>query len=171
MMRKLITLVEGLFEMNQEDPDESDDEPEDDDDGEDHRYDGLPSSGMIKRLRPAMADVAQQVYDGWIQDDDDDLNGGGICHLIADKIADILGNAGFPASTQTASDVQHRYVVTQCNDGVFEVDIPHHLYERGAMFTWTKLPDITFTPDDITVYQLDGDTSRMNIYVDEWEEG
>jgi hypothetical protein len=168
----------GLTEMNAEDPeDEFEDEFEDvddpddpDDDEEDHRYDALPSSAVIRSLKPAMVEAAQKVYDNWLQDEDDDLNGGGICHLIADKIAGILGNAGFPASTQTASDVQHVYVVAQCNDGVFEVDIPYHLYERGSMFTWTKLPDIQFTSHDISVYQLDGDPSQMHVYVEEWEE-
>lgn len=154
------------------DPDEFDDEFEDEPDEEDDssRYDALPASSVIRTLRPAMAAAAQRIYDAWVQDEHDDLNGGGICHLIADEVATIMGNSGIPVSTQTANDVQHVYCVGQFSDGVFEVDIPYRLYERGGGFTWTKIPDVHFTQDDILTYQLDGDPSQMYMYVEEWQE-
>lgn len=142
----------------------------DDDEPDDSRYDALPSSKSLHALKPAMAAAAQKVYDSWVQDEDDELNGGGICHLIAEEIAGIMSDAGIPVSTVTASDVQHVYCVGQFSNGVFEVDIPYHLYERGSMFTWTKLEGVTFSTDDISVYRLDANPARMYIYVEEWDE-
>jgi hypothetical protein len=140
------------------------------DDDEETKYDNLPSSETLNKLKPHCAAIAQKVYDSWIQDEDDDLNGGGICHLIADEISSIVNNAGIPCASQTASDVQHVYCVAQCNNGIFEIDIPYWLYERGGGFTWEKLPNIMFSSDNVNIHLLDHDPARMNIYVDEWEE-
>jgi len=129
----------------------------------------LPSADVIKQLRPQIAAKAQRVYDEWIQDENDDLNGGGICHLIADEICDILGQANILCTSVSASDVQHVYVVAQCQEGVFEVDIPYWLYEEGGGFTWTKLPDIRFEPNDVIIRKLDSDPGNMRTYFEEWE--
>lgn len=141
----------------------------DDDYDDDAAYDNLPSSAAIRRLRPQIAAAAQQVYDHWHQDDDDELNGGGICHLIADATANLLSEAGIPVWTETASDVQHVYCVAQCQDGVFEVDIPYRMYEYGSMFTWTKIPDVQFDASDVVISMLDSNPSRIGIYVSHME--
>lgn len=155
-MRAFIDLVEKALEY----------------DDEDDRYQHLPSSGAIAPLIPQIVEKAQAVYDRWDQSDpdNDDLNGGGICHLIADEIASILSEASIPCATVSATDVQHVYVVAQCSDGVFEVDIPYRLYERGSMFTWTKIEGVHFEPRDVVVSMLDGNPARMSQYVEEWEE-
>jgi hypothetical protein len=172
-LRRWIRLVEGVSE-----PDDDDDEDEDrrfnakyDDD--DAKYDNLPSSSAIKSHLPYICAAAQKVYDDWDQSDpdNDELNGGGVCHLIADKIADILSSAGIRVTTQQSMNEQHVYCVCQFRDGVFEIDIPHQLYERGGGFTWYKLPNIVFTPADVQVECLDGDPARMGQYVEDWEEG
>jgi hypothetical protein len=147
------------------DPDDPEDEPED----EEPSYDHLPPSSAVKALKLQIATAAQKIYDEWIQDDNDDLNGGGICHLIADAMAGILGDAGMVVTSQSANDVQHVYCVGQFSDGVFEIDIPYWLYERGGGYTWTKLPDVQFTPNDVIVSRLDSDPGNMKTYVDEWD--
>jgi hypothetical protein len=146
--------------------------PVEDDHEEEDRFDALPSSSAIRALAPQIAEAAQEVYDAWDQSDpdNDELNGGGICHLIADKIVSILWGADIPCSSQTASDVQHVYVVAQCSDGVFEVDIPYRIYETGSMFTWTKRPGVVFGTEHVVVEKLDWNPARMNVYVEDWEE-
>jgi hypothetical protein len=161
-----------LFENHPDD--QFDDEPEldPDDDDDDTKYDSLPPSTAIKSYLPALAAAAQRVYDEWDQSDrdNDELNGGGVCHLIADKMADILGSAGMRVTTQSSYHEQHVYCVGQFRDGVFEIDIPHQYYERGGGFTWYKLPNIHFTPDHVHVNLLDHDPAKMGQYVDEWGE-
>jgi hypothetical protein len=130
----------------------------------------LPSINVVKALKPQIAAAAQKVYDRWEQGEDDDLNGGGICHLIADEAATVLMHAHVPVATQCSSHEQHVYCVCQCLEGVFEVDIPHRMYERGSMFTWTKLPDVQITPDDVIITRLDGNPGRMGIYVEDWQD-
>ena len=142
------------------------------DDEEDHRFDSLPSSSAIRACIPKIVEAAQEVYDAWDQSDpeNDELNGGGICHLIADRIVSILWGAEVPCSSQTASDVQHVYTVAQCSDGIFEVDIPYRVYENGSMFTWTKKPGVVFRTEHVVVEKLDGNPSRMHVYVADWED-
>lgn len=65
---------------------------------------------IISSVKPKIVLVAQKIYDLWIQDENDELNGGGICHLIADKIADILNDIGIPSVT-----VSSNYVILDGN--------------------------------------------------------
>ena len=153
-MRYLIKIIENMY-----------------DDGEDeNHYDNLPSSDIISSVKPKIILVAQKIYDLWIQNENDELNGGGICHLIADKIADILSDIGIPSVTVSSNYEQHVYTVSQCSNGIFEIDIPYSIYEVGGGFTWTKIENVCFTVDDVLVSKLDGDPGNMKNYVDEWEE-
>jgi hypothetical protein len=149
---------------------ESDDFDDYEDEDEDSKFDALPASSEIKKLRPQLAAVGQAVYDEWEQGEDDELNGGGICHLIAEKMSYIIGDAGVPVWTVSSSHEQHVYCVAQCSDGVFEVDIPWSLYERGGGFTWYKLPNIRFDEHYVVVSRLDGNPGRIGQYVDDYEE-
>ena len=169
-MRRLMKIVESMEEPKEDDPDNYGEDYDEDD--EDTRFDNLPASSALKPLRASLALAAQRVYDSWDQSDpdNDELNGGGICHLIADQLADIINDAGIPCTSQSSCNEQHVYCVAQCSDGIFEVDVPHRLYERGGGFTWTKLPGITFSEGDISIYQLDFDPGKMAQYVDGWEE-
>jgi hypothetical protein len=141
-----------------------------DDEEDEDRFNHLPSVAVIKPLRPQMAIVAQRVYDRWTQGENDDLNGGGICHLIADEIASILSDVGVPIATQCSTYEQHVYCIAQCQEGIFEIDIPYQTYEHGGGFSWTKLPDVHFTSDDIVISKLDHDPGRMGQYVEDWQE-
>jgi hypothetical protein len=156
-MRDLISLVENDF----------------DDEDEGKSFAHLPASSALNALRPAMVAAAQNQYNSWEQDEDgydEEVGHGGICHLIADDLAEILGNAGFPCWTQTASDVQHVTCVIQASDGIFDIDIPYRLYERGSMFTWTKLPDVVFDPTDVIVYKMSSYPGEIAQYIEGYEE-
>ena len=53
----------------------------------------LNSIKEIEPIRNELAAVAQEEYDNWIQDEEDhneELGSGGICHLIAEKLVDVL---------------------------------------------------------------------------------
>lgn len=142
------------------------------DDDSDDQYDVLPSSEKIRLLTPEIANAAQEIYDEWDQSDpdNDDLNGGGICHLISDSVADILYRNAIPCITEGATDEQHVYVVAQCSDGVWYVDIPWSVYERGGGFTWTKIPGVIFQPNDVIVRKLDSNPANIAKYVSDWGE-
>jgi hypothetical protein len=133
----------------------------------------LVSVKQAEALRGEMAALAQAQYDTWQQDDagqDEELGGGGICHLIADDITSLLSQHSIDCSSVTATDVQHVYVVAAFREGVFEIDVPYQIYEFGSMFTWTKIPNVTFTADDIVIDRLDRDPNNISMYVDDWYE-
>lgn len=130
----------------------------------------LPSVQQIEALRPQMAAAAQKQYDAWHQDEDgydDELGSGGICHLIADDIASLLGRHGIEAYTVTRSDVQHVHLIAPFREGIYEIDVPYWLYEQGGGFTWRKLPDITFQPDWVVIDRIDRDPANLHLYVGE----
>lgn len=168
-IRRWMRLVEGIAEPDDDDEDRRFNAMYDDTDA---KYDNLPASSAIKPHLPAICAAVQKVYDNWDQSDpdNDELNGGGVCHLIADEIAVILNNAGMHLTTQQSMNEQHVFCVGQFSDGVFEIDIPHQYYERGSGFRWYKLPNIVFTPDYVHVECLDGNPARMGEYVEDWEE-
>lgn len=117
----------------------------------------------LEALRPQFATAAQQVYDSWVQDEDDEYGGGGICQDIADVIGDVIHqnipdiNAG-PVSASCGE--QHVWVMLYTDTEGFSIDIPYHLYERGGGYSWTKIPGVTFDPNDIEIYS----TGREDAY-------
>lgn len=127
----------------------------------------LPSINKIKSLAPKIAKAAQAVYDKWDEEDRDTYAGGGICHLIADSIVDLLYSARIECQTVSSSYEQHVYTVAKVKEGVYSVDIPHSLYENGGGFSWTKIPDVEFDPRDVELYRIDGDPKSYPQYVDE----
>lgn len=160
-MRNFITIVEAAYG-----------DAFDADDGDEESFDHLPSIKAVEALRPAIVAAAQKQYDEWQQDEegyDEEVGHGGICHLIADDMASILGDAGFPVWTQTASDVQHVTCIVQTNEGIFDLDIPYSIYERGAMFTWTKLPDVRFEPADLSIYKMSNFPGDIEQYVENYD--
>ena len=162
-LRRYLTLLETAWDDEEPEGLDPDTDPEEPD------YSHLPSSRIVRQLAPRLAAVAQEVYDAWDQNPEtDELNGGGICHLIAEKMANILGEADVPVSTVSSNHEQHVYCIGQFQDGVYEIDIHHSVYERGGGFTWTKLPDVTFDPSDVTIYRLSDDPADIEQYVEEW---
>lgn len=120
---------------------------------------------ILKRI--AMA--AQKQYDQWAQDEegyDEELGSGGICHLIADDLADILNDVGVECSTVCDTSEQHVYLVCKFKEGVYSIDIPYHVYESGGGFTWKKKKDVKFDTSHVIIYPLDGNPRNFHKYID-----
>lgn len=122
----------------------------------------MPLEDKLNALRPALAAAAQEVYDGWIQDEEghcDALGYGGICQDIAEEhaslIYDVLDNVD--ATTWSSNFEQHVFVVVADDTDAAIVDIPPFVYETGAGYCWTKIPGVQFSPDDIVIYSVDRD--------------
>lgn len=132
----------------------------------------LPTLGDVEQLAPAFATAAQGIYDAWSQDKDgmdEELGAGGICDQIADAmvaaISEHLGGQ-VRATTGLCNDVQHVNVIIALREGVFEIDIPYSVYERGAAFRWQKIPGVVFTGDDVQFFRLSSDPGQFWLYVE-----
>jgi hypothetical protein len=120
-------------------------------------------------LSPQLATAGQHEYDAWEQDVDgydEELGSGGICHLIADRIVDILSDEGFDAVSTHSEGIgeNHVWVTARTAQGVVMVDIPPGVYETGGGYTWKKRPDIVFSPSDVLVDVIDRDPARFPEY-------
>lgn len=117
-----------------------------------------------------MVKAAQEQYDDWRQDhdgQDDELGRGGICHLIADDLIDVLYRHKIENVQSVCSNYeQHVYVVGQFKEGIYEIDIPYDVYETGGGFTWKKIPNVQFSRNDIVIRRLSSDPSEYSNYVD-----
>jgi hypothetical protein len=118
-----------------------------------------------------MVKVAQKQYDEWEQGGDGqdvELGSGGICHLIADDLIDILYSHKIENIQSVSSNYeQHVYIVGQFKEGIYEIDVPHYVYETGGGFTWKKIPNVKFDRSDIVIRRLSSDPSEYSDYVDE----
>ena len=118
-----------------------------------------------------IVDAAQKQYDEWKQNEegyDEELGSGGICHLIADDIADILSNHGIECSSVCDSSVQHVYLVCKFREGVYTIDIPYYIYETGGGFTWKKKKDVKFDSSHVEIYGLDSNPKNFKQYTDDY---
>jgi hypothetical protein len=126
----------------------------------------------LQDLRPKLALAAQSVYDEWDASDqefgDCEVGFGGICHLIADAMASIIGDE-LPWACVTSvnhQDEVHVSLVVWVDPGTEEgeppagdetvdavdVDISPYRYERGGGYEWTKIENVTIRPEDVTLY-------------------
>ena len=125
----------------------------------------------IMSLRPQLAKAAQKVYDEWDQsgeDGDPELGFGGICQDIAEAIADVLNHHDIEAGTVSQSiGEQHVYTIAKLDDGVFEIDIHPYTYERGAGYTWKKVPGVKFKPEDISITLIDDDPKKYEEMIED----
>lgn len=129
----------------------------------------LKSIKDITPLFPEIVENVQQVYDQWDQSDPegDPYGGGGICDDIADAIADVLNANGIEAATINSGGMEenHTWAIAKVREGVVEVDIPYSKYERGHIIRWTKIPDVTFTTNDIHMGLLDPDPHKFEEFL------
>jgi hypothetical protein len=118
---------------------------------------------VVIGLSPELLSAAQSVYDSWDQIDgmDEELGGGGICHLIADRFGECLASAGVEdfVSIQAAVGENHVYIVALLEDGVYSVDILPGVYETGGGFVWAKRPGVVFDRNDIVIERIEGTMS------------
>ena len=121
-------------------------------------------------VKDAMVKVAQEQYDDWKQDhngQDVELGSGGICHLIAEDLINVLYRHKIENVQSVCSNYeQHVYVVGQFKEGIYEIDIPYDVYETGAGYTWKKIPNVQFSRNDIVIRRLSSDPSEYSNYVD-----
>ena len=121
-------------------------------------------------VKDEMVKVAQEQYDAWKQDhngQNDELGSGGICHLIADDLINVLYRHKIENVQSVCSNYeQHVYVVGQFKEGIYEIDIPYDVYETGGGYTWKKIPDVQFSRNDIVISRLSSDPSEYSNYVD-----
>jgi len=113
-----------------------------------------------QRFIDCVIDKAQEVYFGWTQVDGycEYYGTGGICDDIAAKITDCielyLGMDGVtlyePSEYHTSA-----YAVDDEKQIVIKIDIPFRNYETGAGYTFTKIPNVKFSPDMILIEEQD----------------
>lgn len=72
---------------------------------------------------------------------------GGVCHLIADEMVNLLYENDIDCTTISSDYAVHVYVVCKLEEGVFKVDIPYSLYETGGGYTWKKIENVSFNED------------------------
>ena len=110
---------------------------------------------ILISLKPLMAEAAQKEYDEWEQDKeglDEMLGGGGICDQIANRISDVIvSNTDFDIAMGGAEGEDHAWVLVKTPEGIYEIDIHPGIYESGGGYSWTKIPDVEITKDDIYI--------------------
>lgn len=110
-------------------------------------------------LLPKLAAAAQGIYDNWDQDEnglDPELGSGGICDRISQALAETLAAHGWETTEGGQDGDDHSFLFTKKSPKsptAFGVDIPASTYERGAGYSWTKIPRITFTPDHFAIWE------------------
>lgn len=126
----------------------------------------LKSLAHAQALSPLLLGAAQAEYDKWDESDEDTYAGGGICHLIAEEMVGVLDTAGIEASMVGSTHEQHVYVACKLATGVYTLDIPYSIYERGSMFTWWKIHGVKFDVSCLVWYRVDVDPEAYERYID-----
>lgn len=117
---------------------------------------GVLSGGEPSWKKKAAAG-AQEVYDDWTQNEegwDEMYGGGGICDNVALALVDALNEAGIPAFSHHYEDENHTVAIAQMGEYTVVVDIPFGCYETGSWYRYKKIPDVTFTPDMVTITRI-----------------
>lgn len=127
----------------------------------------LPSVHQARNLMPQILAAVQRDYDDWDEQDRDTYAGGGICHIIADSICGILGDAGIDSTPVSCNYEQHVYVAARFEEGVYTIDIPYYVYEEGGGFTWSKIPNVRFEARDVVFRKISSDPEEFDNYLDE----
>jgi hypothetical protein len=130
----------------------------------------LPSVEQAKSAIPQILQAAQRVYNDWDEEDRDTYAGGGICHIIADAVCDVLYSAGIECTPVSCDYEQHVYVAAKFEEGIYTIDIPYHIYETGGGFSWKKIPDVVFEKNDVVFYRASGDPNDWENYINETTE-
>jgi hypothetical protein len=128
-----------------------------------------PPVKSIQDVKSSMSEIvnrAQKEYDLWDESDIDTYAGGGICHIIADAIVDVLSDKDIEVYSVSSNFEQHVYCIVRVIEGIYEVDIHHSTYETGGGYTWSKLPNIIFEDNDIFINRLDYDYDNVSEYVE-----
>lgn len=130
----------------------------------------------LKKLSPLFIEAAKKIYDEWEQDENgfsESYGAGGICDDIADAILSIIAqNTNYEGFTFYDEYSYHTSVyVFYCyedeevgNTGyLISVDLPYNYYEKGAGYNWTKIQDVEFKPEMISIID---ESSYFKNYID-----
>ena len=103
-----------------------------------------------------MVAAAQEVLDGWEQDEegfDEDFGTGGACDRIADALSNVIaGRLPDVALTEGGHDGDdHAYVIAYTDTEACSVDIPPYAYETGGGYNWRKRAGVVLEPSDVVV--------------------
>ena len=117
-------------------------------------------------LKGRFAETAQKVYDEWEQDEqgvDEVLGAGGICAEIANAIAEVIARNAIDCQVTEGGQEgdDHSWLLVYDDDEAWGIDIPHSLYETGGGYNWKKIPDVTFTANDVEIFPLDIDPKQL----------
>ena len=126
----------------------------------------LKSINEVKNLIPLLVNVAQQEYNEW-DENEDEYAGGGICHLIAEEMANVFNEHGVTCETISSNFEQHVYCLILVQEGIYSVDLPYGLYEYGGGYNWRKINGVQFDNKNIIMYKLTSDIEKWGEYVDE----
>lgn len=114
---------------------------------------------QLVALKPKFVAAAQKILDDWKQDDegwDEEFGSGGVCHEIADAIANVVYDAGLKVETTRGEDheINHYWTIVLDNDQAFGIDIPPNVYETGAGYTWKKKHGVELTTDGLVIEEV-----------------
>jgi hypothetical protein len=112
----------------------------------------------LELAREDMVEVAQDVYNGWEQNETGrcSLRGeGGACDDIAAELVGAVSHrvAGIEAFHIHVKD--HVFPAVRLGDRAFVYDIPPEVYETGSKKKWTKKRDVRFKPSDVVIEEVD----------------
>lgn len=125
----------------------------------------------LEQLAPEFAQAGQKVYDRWCQDEEgycEDFGHGGICDEIAADILHIIQkHTDYNCfSNYNEHDMHTSVYVYQCDENpdedgnrygiLIHIDIPYYHYEKGAAYTWAKIPNVKFVPSMVEIYDMSG---------------
>lgn len=132
------------------------------------------STNNISLLQKYVPEICQKIqieYNAWDQSDsefgDGDLGFGGICQNFAEIISDVLNQHGIDASTVSSQcGEQHVYTIAKMSDGVYEIDIPYHIYETGGGYNWKKIENIIFDSSHVSIDRISNNPSDYDQYTE-----
>jgi hypothetical protein len=122
----------------------------------------------LKSLYSKIIPKVQNQYDVWSQDEDGydhEVGYGGICHLIADEVVSVLQDFDIQCTTLSLDSEVHVLVIAQFQEGVYSIDVPYSIYEKGGGYQWTKIPNIIFDESCITYNKIYSDPERFIEYL------
>jgi len=131
--------------------------------------DKLKTLSQLKAQIPKLLKAAQKEYDEWDQSDetygDPEVGHGGICHLIVDAMIDELTD--FDATSLSLDSEVHVVGIVKLEEGIFELDIPYSIYEKGGGYTWKKIPNVVFEHNDIYFSKISSDPEEFKNYIED----
>lgn len=110
----------------------------------------------LEALRPRIAEAAQEVLDGWEQDEDgydESFGWGGACDDINRAIQEIIVGTidGVEVVDGGHDGDDHAWTIVYDDVEAFAVDIPPSVYETGGGYSWKKIDGVRVSPDDIVI--------------------